>query len=454
MMPSKRSLSGWGRFPVGESAVSVPGDRVAVVQAVSKADRGTNVIARGLGRAYGDSAQVAGGTVIETSRIDRFLGFDLQSGLLEVEAGVSFAEIIATFLPRGWFLPTTPGTKFVTVGGAIAADVHGKNHHRHGSLGMFVDHIDLVIADGSLVRCSRGELPDLFYATLGGMGLTGMIVAAGFRLVRLETSRVTVDYRRTTDLEETLTVFEAGDAMSEHSVAWIDCMASGRAMGRSVVMQGRNTPLEDLSPEARREPYALPRKLAKSVPFTPPVGLLNAMSVRAFNEVFYAAHGNRRKVVDIDTFFYPLDSIRHWNRLYGPRGFIQYQAFFPRSSSLVGLRELLSCIVASGAASFLAVLKSCGPSDGAMLSFLEPGHTLALDIPYRRGVIESLCARLDRILLDHGGRLYLAKDALMDGATFRSMYPRLDEFLAVKRRYDPEGLFASSQSRRLGITPA
>ena len=453
MSPAPQMLSGWGRFPVGDSVVATPADRAGMARALG-GDHGAGLIARGLGRAYGDSAFVAGGTVVETARIDRFRGFDPQSGLLDVEAGVSFAEIIALFLPRGWFLPTTPGTKYVTVGGAIAADVHGKNHHRHGSIGMFVERIDVMVADGTVVRCSRGENSDLFHATLGGMGLTGMIMAACFRLVRVETSRVTVDYHRTADLEETLTVFESGDAGSEHSVAWIDCMASGRAMGRSVVMQGRNTPLGELSPEARRDPFGLPRKRVKSVPFTPPVGLLNSLSVRVFNKVFYAAHGNRRKVVDLDTFFYPLDSIRHWNRLYGPRGFIQYQAFFPRKSSLDGLRELLSTIVASGAASFLAVLKSCGPADDAMLSFLEPGHTLALDIPYRRGVIEALCGRLDRILLEHGGRLYLAKDALMDGTTFRAMYPRLDEFLAVKRRYDPEGLFASSQSRRLGITPA
>ena len=453
MSPAPRMLSGWGRFPVGESVVATPADRAGMASALAER-RGSGLIARGLGRAYGDSAFVAGGTVVETGRVDRFRGFDPQSGLLDVEAGVSLAEIIAVFLPRGWFLPTTPGTKYVTVGGAVAADVHGKNHHRHGSLGMFVERIDVLVADGTVVGCSRDESAPLFHATLGGMGLTGVILSASLRLVRVETSRVTVDYRRTADLEETLAVFEAGDAGSEHSVAWIDCMASGRAMGRSVVMQGSNTRLDELSPRARRDPLGLPPKKVKSVPFTPPVGLLNAVSVRVFNEVFYAAHGNRRRIVDLDSFFYPPDSIRHWNRLYGPHGFIQYQAFFPGKSSLDGLRELLSTIVASGAASFLAVLKRCGPADGAMLSFLEPGHTLALDIPYRRGVIESLCSRLDRILLGHGGRLYLAKDALMDGITFRAMYPRLDEFLAVKRRYDPDGLFASSQSRRLGITPS
>jgi FAD/FMN-containing dehydrogenase len=202
--------------------VSTPGDRAAAARTIGETHHGAGIIARGLGRAYGDSAFVAGGTVLQTARIDRFRDFDPQSGLLDVEAGVSFAEIIATFLPRGWFLPTTPGTKYVTVGGAIAADVHGKNHHRHGSIGMFVDRIDVCVADGTVVSCSRGENADLFHATLGGMGLTGVIVAASFRLMRVESSRVTVDYRRTADLEETLTVFEAGDAGSEHSVAWID----------------------------------------------------------------------------------------------------------------------------------------------------------------------------------------------------------------------------------------
>lgn len=443
-----RSLSGWGRHLVEEAAVSLPqtdSDAHALVRSGSHG----RLIARGLGRAYGDSALCRDGTVACTERLDRFVAFDARSGVLEADAGVSFDDIIRTFLPKGWFLPTTPGTKFVTVGGAVAADVHGKNHHRVGSFGSFVESLDLMVGDGDIVRCSRTEHPDLFFATLGGMGLTGFILRARFRLVPVETSRVTVSYRRTRDLDHALSTFESGDRQCEHSVAWIDCMAGGASLGRSVVMQGNPTLRGELPPDA--DPLALPARPSKSVPFTPPVSLLSPWSVRAFNALFYNLHADSTRVVDLDSFFYPLDAILHWNRLYGPRGFVQYQAFFPRAVSRAGLVRLLECIVSAGAASFLAVLKSCGASDGGLLSYLEPGHTLALDIPYRPGETDELCRRLDAILLDHGGRLYLAKDTLMSAETFRRMYPRLPEFQDVKRRYDPGNRFVSSQAIRLGI---
>ena len=450
MTSRQRTISGWGRQPVLSMDVAEPAGAADVSRLV-RADGQCGVIPRGLGRAYGDSALNAGGLVATCRRLDRFRGFDAATGTLEVEAGVSFQEIIETFLPRGWFLPTTPGTKFVTVGGAIAADVHGKNHHRRRSLGQFVDSLSIVIGDGSVVTCSRDERPDLFFATLGGMGLTGIILAATLRLVPVETSRVTVEYRKTRDLDHTLENFEAHDETCEHSVGWIDCMARGPSMGRSVVMQANWTGLDELRGASRAGALALPRKLQKTVPFTPPVSLLSPLSVRVFNQVFYAIHKDGVRIVDLDTFFYPLDAVSHWNRLYGPRGFVQYQAFFPRATSRRGLRALLECVVQSGAASFLAVVKSCGEADGGLLSYLEPGHTLALDIPYRVGAVDDLCRRCDRIVLEHGGRLYLAKDALMDAATFRAMYPRLDEFLDVKRRYDPSGRFTSSQARRLAI---
>jgi len=450
MMSRQRTISGWGRQPVLSMDVAEPADPADVSRLVRATPPG-GVVARGLGRAYGDSALNAGGLVAACRRLDRFRSFDAASGTLEVEAGVSFQEIIETLLPRGWFLPTTPGTKFVTVGGAIAADVHGKNHHRRRSLGQFVESLQMVVGDGSIVTCSRDERSDLFFATLGGMGLTGIILAATLRLVPVETSRVTVEYRKTRDLDHTLENFEDHDATCEHSVGWIDCMARGAAMGRSVVMQANWTALDELRGASRAGALELPSKLKKTVPFTPPVSLLTPLSVRVFNQMFYAIHTDGVKIVDLDSFFYPLDAVSHWNRLYGPRGFVQYQAFFPKASSRQGLRALLDCVVQSGAASFLAVIKSCGEADGGVLSYLEPGHTLALDIPYRVGAVDDLCRRCDRIVLEHGGRLYLAKDALMDAATFRAMYPRLGEFLDVKRRYDPAGRFTSSQARRLAI---
>jgi len=444
----KTRLAGWGGVPTEPCLVTFPTDGAAIA-ALAASD--TPSIARGLGRAYGDSALNPQGIVAQSDRLNRFRSFSPATGLLECEAGVSFADIIASFLPRGWFLPTTPGTKFVTVGGAIAADIHGKNHHRVGSFGNFVKDITLIVGDGSVVRCSRSHDPELFFATVGGMGLTGMILSAQFHLVPVETAWITVRHRRTANLDATLAVFHDSDASCEHSVAWIDCMARGDRLGRSVVMQGNHAKIADLDPEQALDPLRLPRKRTKSVPFTPPFSLLSPLTVRAFNGVFYAAHGNEEKRVDLDTFFYPLDAVLHWNRVYGPRGFVQYQAFFPSESSAVGLRKLLDTVAAAGAASFLAVLKSCGAADGGVLSYLGPGHTLALDLPYHPARTPMLCRQLDRILLDHGGRLYLAKDAMTDADTFRTMYPRLKEFQAIKRRVDPDNRFVSSQSLRVGI---
>jgi decaprenylphospho-beta-D-ribofuranose 2-oxidase len=445
----EQRLSGWGGVPTESCRVAQIADRVDAVRFVAEGPPGVRTIGRGLGRAYGDSA-IVDGIVADCTGLDRFIAFDPATGLCDCESGVSLAEIISVFLPRGWFLPTTPGTKFVTVGGAIAADVHGKNHHRVGSFGNFVEWIDLLLADGRVARCSRSSDPDLFFATLGGMGLTGLILAAAIRLVRVETAWLRVRYRKTSDLGSTLAAFEEGDAASEHSVAWIDCMAGGQALGRSVVMQGSHATRDELA--ATADPLRLPPKTPKTIPFTPPLSLLSPVTVRAFNGGFYWMHGDTEKLVDLESFFYPLAAVRHWNRLYGPHGFIQYQAFFPRATSAIALPRLLEAVVRSGTASFLAVLKSCGEADGGMLSFLEPGHTLALDIPYHPRSIPALCERLDEILLDHGGRLYLAKDSLMSAETFRAMYSRREEFLAVRRRVDPTGRFDSSQARRVGLT--
>lgn len=449
MTIATRQLSGWGGVPAASCRVARIANRNAAANLITNGCVPGQLIGRGLGRAYGDSAIVSDGIVADCTDLDRFMAFDPDSGLVTCEAGVSFADIISVFLPRGWFLPTTPGTKFVTVGGAIAADVHGKNHHRVGSFGTFVEWIDLLLTDGSVVRCSRSSDPQLFFASLGGMGLTGLILAAAFRLVRVETAWLRVRYRKTADLSSTLAAFEEGDGGCEHSVAWIDCMAGGATLGRSVVMQG--SPATKAEASWMGDPLKPPAKRVKSVPFTPPLSLLSPLTVKAFNTAFYSLHADTTKVVDIDSFFYPLDTVRNWNRLYGPRGFIQYQAFFPRETSAVGLPRLLEAVVQSGAASFLAVLKSCGEADGGLLSYLEPGHTLALDIPYHPQSVPELCRRLDRILLDHGGRLYLAKDSLMSAETFRAMYPRMDEFMAVKHRVDPMGRFVSAQARRVGL---
>ena len=408
-------------------------------------------IARGLGRAYGDSAiNDESGVLVQTQR-NHFLQFDPKSGLLECEAGVSLADVIDVFLPRGWFLPTTPGTKFVTVGGAIAADVHGKNHHFDGSFGKFVRQLHLLTASGETVICGPEENTELFWATVGGMGLTGIILRATFQLISVESAYYHTTFRRTKDLEETLNCFETLDQEFRYSVAWIDCLATGKSLGRSVIMLANDAQAHDLPSKLRDQPLVVPSRGERSVPFHLPGFTLNKLSVKAFNALYYGTHGDGEKYLDYNTLFYPLDSIRHWNRIYGRRGFVQYQALFPRETSRLGLAELLEALTKFGRASFLAVLKASGEEGQGLLSYLYPGHTLAVDLPYTGEDLRRVVAELDQILLKHGGRLYLAKDTLTTAETFAQMYPRLTEFKKVKRQIDPQHRFVSSQARRLGL---
>jgi FAD/FMN-containing dehydrogenase len=444
-------LSGWGRYPVARCHVFRPERRAAVAETLA-AKAAPSFIARGLGRSYGDAALNADGGVIVHDRLDRVLAFDERTGLLHCEAGVSFADIIAWWLPRGWFPPVTPGTKFVTMGGAIAADVHGKNHHRDGTLGAAVEDFTLLTADGDTLRCSRTEHADVFWATVGGMGLTGMILDARLRLRRVESAWLRVAYRKARDLEETLAIFAASDAGSPYSVAWIDCLARGRATGRAVIMHGDHATAAEAR-AAGRPPLATARPRGHVVPFDMPSMLLNPISVRVFNQLYYAVHRDQASLVHFERFFYPLDGLAHWNRLYGRRGFVQYQVVLPPDEGRRGLVELLQRLSASGRPSFLAVLKRLGPANPGLLSFPREGYTLALDLPVRDGLVDFLRA-LDRLVLERGGRVYLAKDATTTPEAFRAMYPRLAEFRAVKARLDPRGLLSSSLARRLGIVGA
>lgn len=442
-------LGGWGRFPMARCHVFRPERRAAVAETLA-AKAASSFIARGLGRSYGDAALNADGGVIVHDRLSRMLAFDLATGELFCEAGVSVADIIRWWLPRGWFPPVTPGTKFVTMGGAIAADVHGKNHHRDGTLAAFVRELTLLTADGETLRCSRDEHADVFWATVGGMGLTGMILDVRLRLRAVESSWLRVDYRKARDLEDTLGVFAARDAASPYSVAWIDCLARGRTMGRAVIMHGDHASAADVR-AAGRAPMARHDRVVFTVPCDVPGVLLNPLTMRLFNAVYYAAHRDAPgSLVDLDRFFYPLDGVGHWNRLYGRGGFVQYQAVLPPASGHRGLAALLERVSGSGRPSFLAVLKRLGPQNPGLLSFPREGYTLALDVPVRPGLVEFL-RELDRLVLDHGGRVYLAKDATTTAEAVRVMYPRLDEFRAVKARLDPRGVISSSLARRLGI---
>ena len=442
-------LSGWGRFPVEECRVFRP-ERAEAVSEILESGGERSYIARGVGRSYGDASLNGGAGVISFERLNRFIAFDPETGVLECEAGVTLAEILESFLPRGFFLPVTPGTRFVTLGGAIAHDVHGKNHHKVGSFSNFVPGFRLQTTGGEILECSPEDNADVFFATVGGAGLTGMIRTAKLRLVPVETAHVLVDFQKAPDLESAVAAMDESDHLYEYSVAWIDCLARGRSLGRSVLMRANPAARSDLK-NGTRDPYALPRRGGRVIPFDFPGGILNPWTIGLFNALFYAAHRTApRRLADIDSFFYPLDSIRHWNRMYGGRGFVQYQVAFPPESGRQGLAELIERVSASGRASFLGVLKRFGAASRGMLSFPMPGYTLALDIPVSDGLVPFL-RELDALVLDHGGRLYLAKDAATTAASFAAMYPRLPEFQAVKRRLDPDGKLSSSQARRLGI---
>ncbi len=443
-------IAGWGGVPTAES-VSVRPDSVSRLAEWVACAEVRDWIARGLGRAYGDSAINDGGGVLRLTGLDRLLDFDPETGVLDCEAGVSLTDVIETFLPRGFFLHTSPGTRFVTVGGAIAADVHGKNHHHAGGFGVCVLDLTLLLADGRLVRCSPQENVDLFHATIGGMGLTGVIVRARIRLRRVASAYYRVRTHRLRDLDAALEAFATHDGDAPCSVAWIDCLARGRALGRSVLMLGREASPDELPRALRSRPYEVARRLRPPVPFLLPKQALNPATVAAFNEAYWLTHRGGERLIDYDTHWYPLDRVPHWNRIYGKRGFVQYQAWLPRRSSRDGLIALLEAISASRRASFLSVLKSCGPASPGLLSVLDDGHTLALDLPYDGAPLHALFGQLDAILLRHGGRLYLAKDALTTRESFTAMAPRLAEFRAVKDRVDPAQRFSSSQARRVGL---
>jgi len=452
-MSEPTSLSGWGRYPTVESRVDRPEKRSALRSRVE--GDGEPVLARGAGRSYGDAALLDGsGTTVLTDRLNRMLAFDSNTGVLRAEAGVRLREILETFVSRGWFLPVTPGTKEVTLGGAVAFDIHGKNHHRDGGISNFVREIELLTADGKTVTCGPKQNEELFWATVSGAGLTGIITEVALELRPIETAHVAERILKAQDLDDAFALFKEHEPDYLYSVAWIDCLASGGSLGRSHLMFGRHATPDELPAKQRRDPLGYePDHLAR-LPFDLPEGVLNEYTVKAFNQLFYARQRTRDKqeVVGIDPFFYPLDAIGDWNRMYGESGFVQFQCVLPMDESYDGLKEILSQVQESGLASFLAVLKRMGGPDGGLLTFPMKGYTLALDIPRRDG-LEPLLRDLHETVARRGGRVYLAKDAYLRPGTFREMYPALEEWLAVKRGVDPENRFTSAQAHRLGIEP-
>lgn len=446
----RHQLAGWGNYPRAEVSDFRP-ETTPEIAAILVDSEICSFIGRGLGRSYGDAALNAGGGVIRCERLNRFLDWDEENQVVECEAGVTFADLIDVFLPRGFFPPVTPGTKFVTLGGAVAADVHGKNHHCHGTIASFIESFALQIGTGEVLTCSRMQNADVFWATLGGMGLTGMILSVRLRLLPVDSAFVNVQYERADDLDDALDALNF-DRRCRYSVAWIDCLAGGASLGRSVVMRGDHAAAAEVPTKYRRQPLQSPRKRDRSIPCHLPNFTLNRFSVGLFNKLYYRRHNDWDRIVDYDSFFYPLDSIRNWNRIYGKRGFVQYQAVLPHQTSRAGLSQLLKKIGASGQASFLAVLKTFGPANEGLLSFPRAGATLAVDLPNNGQALLDLLDDLDRIVLNQGGRVYLAKDARLTRSAFEDMYPRASAFRELKHRLDPDNRFDSSLARRVGLT--
>ena len=447
MRAKRLTLGGWGRAPVAEVAAFRPERladlRAALVGSVAPGS-GTGLVARGGGRSYGDQALNAGGHVLLTERLDRLLGFDADTGVLVAEPGVTFRELMRVFLPRGWQAPVSPGTGFATLGGALANDVHGKNHDRAGSFGDHVLWFDLMLADGSTRRVAPADDPALFDATIAGMGLTGVVTALAVKLLAVPSNAVDVFERRVDDLDAFMAALKDARATSFYSVGWIDALARGRALGRGI--------LETADPAPAGLAAGAPRR--RRVPVDFPGFALNSLTVRAFNAAYYRrvpADGRHRRV-PVERFLYPLDALLDWNRIYGRRGFHQFQCVIPDAEAARGIARLLEAVSAAGAASFLAVLKTLGGAGRGMLSFPERGFTLALDLP-RRADTPALFERLERLTLDHGGRIYLAKDALVSAAGFARMYPRLGEFRRVLETVDPHARFSSDMARRLLLKP-
>ncbi len=444
-------LSGWGRTQPSVARVVSPRTEDEVLAAFAESRGG--VIARGLGRSYGDAAQLAGGTVLDGRGLAWLGELDADTGEVLCGGGASIDELLRVAVPLGYFVPVTPGTRQVTVGGAIAADVHGKNHHRDGAFCAHVASMRLVAPTGAFDVTPASD-PEAFWGTAGAMGLTGVVTQARLRLLRIETDRVLVDTDRLDDLDAVMAKMTASDdARYRYSVAWIDCMATGRHLGRAVLTRGNHARRDELGARRRTASPRAPRASPLRVPLMAPSGLLNRLSVRAFNEAWFRKAPRHREAepVELGAFFHPLDWVRDWNLLYGPRGVVQYQLAVPDDGG-EAVRRAVELLAASGVPSFLGVLKRFGPADPGPLSFPIEGWTLALDVPVGPEKLPAVLDQLDDLVVEAGGRVYLAKDARLDPVLLRAMYPRLDELAALRARLDPAGVLRSDLSLRLGLS--
>ena len=441
-------LSGFGLTnPSSATVIEIDDDSAA---AAIKALPARGGIARGLGRSYGDPAQNGGGHVLRLAA--GTIVVDEATDTATVGAGVSIDDLLRTIVPRGYFVPVTPGTRYVTIGGAIASDIHGKNHHLDGSFGNHVTNIRMMLADTTVVDVGPDRDPELFWATVGGMGLTGLMLEATFRLLPIETSRISVDTYRLGSLDDVMSEMVASEADFRYSVAWLDLLATGARLGRGVLTNGTHARRAQLDDPTDPCAYTADQ-VAVMPPLVPPAGVINKLTVKAFNEMWFrkAPRERRGELQSIPTYFHPLDLVGQWNRVYGSEGFVQYQFLVPDEAVDV-MRTIIHRLAGAQLPIFMTVLKRFGPGNPAPLSFPQAGWQLAIDIGVARRRVAPLLREFDRMVLDVGGRHYLAKDGAMTPETFRRGYPRLAEWKAVRDRVDPAGVWVSDQSRRLRIT--
>lgn len=441
----KQKLAGWGNYPVAESFTLNPRSPEDAKDDLKMG----SVIARGLGRSYADQAINENNYVAVCTKLNHFLDWNEEDGILECEAGVSLEEIISVFGPKGWLPMICPGTKFVTIGGAIANDIHGKAHHIDGSFVNCVLSFTILLADGSVVDASRTENTDLFWGNFGGLGLLGVILKARIRLRKIETTYFKQKSMVIKGLDHMLEALEKYDHEYNYSVAWIDALAKGSRLGSGVLTLGNAAKLSELPEKLKTLPLITHKAGKLKVPFFLPSFALNGISVRLLNRVIAFVQNSPKEFVHYEKFFFPLDAINDWNKGYGKRGFIQYQFVIPEENGKKNLTEILEMIAGSGCTPFLNVFKRMGEGQG-ILSFPFKGYTLAIDFPMTKE-LRSFTPKLDAKVLSAGGRLYLGKDALLHESTFKAMYPQHEEWLAIKRKYDPGNRFSSNISRRLGL---
>jgi FAD/FMN-containing dehydrogenase len=403
-----QKVTNWGNFPIVEKEMKSEDSFKKIKDFILTHNE---VIARGNGRCYGDAS--LGENIFSTKRLNKFISFDRLNGIIECESGVLLSEVLEISVPQGYFLYVTPGTKFVSVGGAIASDVHGKNHHAEGCFSEYVIEFKLMIENGEIIICSRQENSEKFWATIGGMGLTGIILSAKFKLKNIESAYIRQESIKAENLDEIFRLFDESESWT-YNVAWIDCLQKGKNIGQSILMRGEHAFQHELPQKFREKPLRLKKKFEPTVPFYFPGFVLNKLTVKIFNLLYFKKQAKKevKSIVDYETFFYPLDVVNDWNKIYGKSGFIQYQMVIPKEKGKEGMKKILETIARSGNGSFLAVLKLFGKNNPeAYNSFPMEGYTLALDFRVN-SKLQALIGQLDTIVQEFGGRIYLTKDSM------------------------------------------